>query len=356
VTAPSFYFLLPGSPETPTGGFVYDRHMLRALRAEGRLTGGIVLPGGYPHPSEAAGAAGERAIEGLPDGASAIIDGLAFSPLLEAFAVATSRLSIYPLVHHPLCDETGLSATIRGRLRERERQALGLARGVVVTSEHTALRLADFGVPAGRVRVVRPGVDGPPRGSESAGYYTSKRASPVELLCVASLSPRKGQDVLLRALARLRCFRWRLLLVGPARDAAFAGRLRRLAQDLGIEGRIVFAGVVKASSLPRLYRLADLFVLPSHHEGYGIAVAEAAAYGLPVVASDAGAILEAIVGARHRLVPPGDAAALADAVRGFLVARREIGGDWRAPADTRPRSWTAAGREFLAALDALHSS
>jgi glycosyltransferase involved in cell wall biosynthesis len=353
VTAPSFYFLLPGSPETPTGGFVYDRHMLRALRTYGRLAGGIVLPGGYPHPSEATRAAGERAVEGLRDGASAIIDGLAFSPLLEAFAAATARLSIYPLVHHPLCDETGLSAAIRDRLRERERQALGLARGVVVTSEHTALRLADFGVPAGRVRIVRPGVDVPSHRMQSAA---TSGAHPVVLLCVASLVRRKGQDVLLRALARLRCFCWRLLLVGPARDAAFAGRLRRLARDLGIEGRIVFEGAVGASRLARFYRVADLFVLPSHYEGYGIAVAEAAAYGLPVVASDAGAIREAIVGAWHRLVPPGDAVALADALRSFLVARRETGGNWRAPADARPRTWTAAGREFLAALDALRAS
>jgi glycosyltransferase involved in cell wall biosynthesis len=353
VTAPSFYFLLPGSPETPTGGFVYDRHMLRALRTEGRLAGSIVLPGGYPHPSEATRAAGERAVQGLPDGASVIIDGLAFSPLLEAFAPATTRLSLYPLVHHPLCDEAELSAAIHSRLYERERQALGLARGVVVTSEHTGLRLADFGVPAGPVRVVRPGVHVPPRRRDTG---SSKGVRPVLLLCVASLTRRKGQDVLLRALARLRRFRWRLLLVGAARDAAFAGGLRRLAQDLGIEGRIVFAGAVGASRLAQLYRAADLFVLASHHEGYGIAVAEAAAHGLPVVASNAGAIPEAIVGARHRLVPPADVAALADALCTFLVARRATAGDWRAPTDARPRSWTSAGREFVAALDALRVS
>jgi glycosyltransferase involved in cell wall biosynthesis len=183
----------------------------------------------------------------------------------------------------------------------------------------------------------------------------TSRVHPVVLLCVASLARRKGQDVLLRALARLRRFRWRLLLVGPERDAAFAGRLRRSAHHLGIAGRIVFAGAVGAARLARLYRLADLFVLPSYYEGYGIAVAEAAARGLPVVASDAGAIPEAIVGARHRLVPPGDVAALADALRGFLVARRAIGGDWRAPTDARPRSWAGVGREFLAALDGLHA-
>jgi glycosyltransferase involved in cell wall biosynthesis len=353
VTAPSFYFLLPGSPETPTGGFIYDRHMLCALRGAGRLAGSIILPGTYPHLSEAARAAGAQAVERLPDSASAIIDGLAFSPLLEAFAAATSRLSIYALVHHPLGDETGLPVAIRGRLYERERQALALARGVVVTSEHTALRLADFGVPAGRIRIVQPGIDTVSHGMRSAAPLGVR---PVVLLCVASLTRRKGQDVLLRALARLRSFRWRLLLVGPARDPAFAGRLRRLARHLDIGRRIVFADAVGAARLARLYRLADLFVLPSYYEGYGIAVAEAAAHGLPVVASDAGAIPEAIVSARHRLVPPGDVPALADTLRGFLVARRAIGGDWRAPTHARQRSWTAAGREFLAALDGLGAS
>ena len=353
MTAPRFYFLLPGSPQTPTGGFVYDRHMLCALRAAGRLAGGIVLPGTYPHLSEAARAAGAQTVERLPDGASAIIDGLAFSPLLEAIAATASRLSIYALVHHPLGDETGLPAAIRDRLYERERQALALARGVVVTSGHTALRLADFGVPARRILVVRPGVDGPSPRMRSAATLEKR---PVVLLCVANLAPRKGQDVLLRALARLRRLRWQLLLVGPARDAAYAGRLRRLARHLRIAGRIVFAGALSEAKLARLYRLADLFVLPSHYEGYGIAVAEAAAHGLPVVASDAGAIAEAIAGARHRLVPPGDVPALADTLRGFLVARRAIGGDWRAPMDARPRSWAAAGREFLAALDSLSAS
>ena len=227
-----------------------------------------------------------------------------------------------------------------------------MAGGVVVTSEHTALRLADFGVPAERIRVVRPGVDSASHGMRTAA---TSRVHPVVLLCVASLTRRKGQDVLLRALARLRasagdCCWWgrnatrRTPASSAARRAIWAS-----------QGRIVFAGAVGAARLARLYRLADLFVLPSYYEGYGIAVAEAAARGLPVVASDAGAIPEAIVGARHRLVPPGDVAALADALRGFLVARRAIGGDWRAPTDARPRSWAAAGREFLAALDGLHA-
>jgi glycosyltransferase involved in cell wall biosynthesis len=344
------YFVLPGRPETPTGGFVYDGHMLRAMRAEGRLGGCIVLPGDYPTPSEQARDAAARTLRELPNGARLLVDGLAFSPLLDSFETHGARLPIYALVHHPLCDETGLAPKERARLFKRERRALELARSVIVTSRHTAARLADFGVPVERMRVVRPGVDGTRRRRKS-----SFSRVPV-LLCVASLTARKGQDVLLRALARLRRFAWRLLLVGPVRDAAFAGRLRRLARDLRINDRVSFRGLVGSAELARLYQAADLFVLPSHHEGYGIAVAEAVGHGLPVIASNVGGIPEAVAGARCRLVRPRDVAALTAALRSVLSVRSGAGGRWRTPVDARPRSWATAGREFVEALDDLACS
>lgn len=346
MTAGSFYFVLPGPPGTPTGGFVYDRHMLQALRAKGRLAGYLVLPGDYPDPADEARQGAARMLRELPSGGALIVDGLAFSPLFKAFAAEAQRLRIYALVHHPLCDETGLASAELGRLFERERQALALARGIVVTSRHTAARLADFNVPADRIRVVHPGID--------AIRSRAVRASgdPV-LLCVASLTPRKGQDVLLRALAPVRRFAWRLLLVGPARDRAFAGRLRRLARDLRIGDQVAFRGAVDNAELARLYGAADLFVLPSHHEGYGIAATEAAGHGLPVIASNAGALPEALAGARHLLVPPGDPLALTDALRSVLSARRMAGGRWHRPVGLPPRSWASAGQEFVTALDEL---
>jgi glycosyltransferase involved in cell wall biosynthesis len=345
--APHICFALPGRPETPTGGFVYDRHMLRAMRAEGRLGGCLVLPGDYPTPCECARDAASGMLRELPDGAQLIVDGLAFSPLLDAFAMEADRLLIYALVHHPLCDETGLAPKERARLFERERRALRLARGVVVTSRYTAARLADFAVPEERIRVVRPGVDA------TRCWRASTGSSAPVLLCVASLTARKGQDVLLRALAQLRCFTWRLLLAGPARDVVFAGHLRRLARGLRLGDRVSFRGAVDPADLARLYRAADVFVLPSHHEGYGIAVAEAVGYGLPVIASDVGGVPEAIAGARSRMVPPGDVAALAAALRSALNARPFAGPLWRTPVDARPRSWATAGREFAEALDEL---
>ena len=350
MTASPVYFVLPGRPETPTGGFVYDRHMLRAMRARARLGGCMVLPGDYPNPSEQAREAAARMIRALPNGARLIVDGLAFAPLLDAFAIEAERLAIYALVHHPLCDETGLAPKERARLFERERRALALVRGVVATSRHTAARIADFDVPLERMRVVRPGV-----------VATRRRpATPLSseplLLCVASLTTRKGQDVLLRALARLRRFAWRLLLVGPVRDPAFAGYLRRLARGLRLGDRVSFRGVVGSVELARLYRAADVFVLPSHYEGYGIAIAEAVRHGLPVIASEVGGIPEAVAGARCRLVRPGDPAALAAALRPVLSASSIAGVRWRTPIDARPRSWATAGREFVEAIDDMACS
>jgi len=345
--------LLPGPPETPTGGFVYDRHLLRALRRAGLLAGVILIPGAWPDPAAATIAAAADQISGLPEGAALLIDGLAFSPLLEVLAANRCRLRLIALVHHPLADELGPGGPDYGRLFDRECRALALAEGVIVTSATTACRLADFAVPESKIRVVRPGVASRSvlarAGTARAIGIRDQCGVPPTLLCVASLTPRKGQDVLLRALAGLRRLRWRLRLVGPERDPAFSRRVRRLARALRLADRIGFVGPLSQARLRREYDAADLFVLPSHHEGFGMVVAEAAAHGLPIIASDAGAIPEAAEVSRHRLVPPGDPPALAHALRRFLTSGR-LGIGRSAP---RLRSWEDAGREWIAALNAF---
>ena len=345
--------LLPGPSETPTGGFVYDRHLLRALRREGLLADVIVIPGAWPDPAAATIAAAAGRIAGLADGDALLVDGLAFSPLLEELEANRGRLRLIALVHHPLADELGPGGPDYGRLFDRESRALALAQGVIVTSATTACRLADFAVPKSKIRVVRPGVASRSvlarAGAARAGRIRHRRGVPPTLLCVASLTPRKGQDVLLRALAGLRRLGWRLRLVGPERDPAFARRVRRLAHALRLADRIGFVGPLSPARLAREYDAADLFVLPSHHEGFGMVVAEAAAHDLPIIASDAGAIAEAAEGSRHRLVPPGDPPALALALRRFLTSGRV--GIRRSC--LRQRSWEDAEREWIAAMRAF---
>jgi glycosyltransferase involved in cell wall biosynthesis len=346
------YFIVPGSLATPTGGYLYDREMVAALAAARRLAAVIGLPGAYPVPSPQAVAAAAGALAALPDGAPVVVDGLAFAPLLPVLRIHADRLRLVALVHHPLCDETGLAADRRVALFEAEKAALGLTVGIVATSAATARRLADFGVDGGRIAVVRPGAVNdrlPPR--------LRRPDRPPRLLAVGSLVPRKAQDELLRALAPLRRAPWRLTLIGAPRDPDFARRLRLLVRGLGLADRVSMPGAVATARLPRHYSAADLFVLPSRHEGFGIAFVEALAHGLPVVARRAGAVPEALPAAAAWLPEDAGAQTLTALLRPLLLRRpTRISAATRAQtAARRLRSWRTARREFLAALNRMIS-
>jgi glycosyltransferase involved in cell wall biosynthesis len=342
--------------------------MIGALAAAGRLAGLIVLAGDFPRPGRAAAAAAAARLDALPDGAWLVVDGLALVPLAEVFARHAGRLRLIALVHHPLADETGLDAADRDRFLAAERAALARVAAIVATSETTRARLAAaFAPPATPIVVVPPGTaDRRPPPRRPAPPH------PVRLLGVGSLTPRKGQDRLVRALSPLRRHPWRLTLVGPPRDAGFARRLRLLVHGLGLRHRICVAGAVPAARLARHYRRADVFVLPSLHEGWGIAFVEAAAHRLPVVAHPAGALPEALAGAAvHWVGAAPDARAAAQVLAGALgevrpemrpealaavlrplLARPEARRRSQAAAGRpgRLRTWAAAGRDFVTAI------
>jgi SAM-dependent methyltransferase len=193
---------------------------------------------------------------------------------------------------------------------------------VIVTSRSTAKMLDAYDVPADRIVVVEPGTNAvvspqPP--------VTSRQ--PLQILCVATVIPRKGHAILLRALATLRDLPWRLTCVGGLdRDPALVTRLRALVHEDGLDDRVAFAGEMSGPTLDAEYARADLFVLPTLYEGYGMVVAEALAHGLPVISTPTGGIDELIRGVRGQadaeaglLVAAGDAAALESALRRVLT-------------------------------------
>lgn len=345
----ALHFLLPGDPATVSGGFLYDAKIVAALRESGREVALHALPAGFPCPSAATRAAAERLLAQLPEGAALVVDGLALGALPEPAARHAGRLRLIALVHHPLAAETGLDTAARDRLFESERAALAQVSGVIATSPRTARDLAAYGLPAARIRVVEPGTDPSPLAAGSGGE------APM-LLCVASLTPRKGHAVLLEALARLRGRPWRLICAGSAtRDPACAESLSKLCAKLGLAERVDWLGEVSPDDLDRLYHGADLFVLASHHEGYGMVLAEALMRGLPIVATRAGAIPETLPAEAACLVPPGEPAALAGALAPLLedpAARASLATAARRGRESLP-SWTEAGARFAAALQAL---
>jgi glycosyltransferase involved in cell wall biosynthesis len=302
---PAAYAVLPegvDDPGAPSGGNTYDRRVCAGLGLRA-----VAVPGRWPHgdPAELA-----RALAGLPDGGAVLLDGLVACAAPGAVEDAAGRLRLVVLVHLPLGDETGLDAAEADRLTALEHRTLHAAAAVVTTSEGAARRLAArHGLARGRVRVAVPGVE--------PAALAAATDSGTRLLCVAAVTPRKGQDLLVAALQRCADLPWECVCVGALdRAPEYA---RRLAG-----GRVRFAGPRTGAELDAAYAAADLFVLPSRAETYGMVVTEALARGVPVLATDVSGVPEALGRAPGGalpglLVPPGDVDALAAALRRWLT-------------------------------------
>ena len=302
-------------PARPSGGNTYDRRVCGELAALGWAVHEHAMPGAWPRPGEAGHAALERAVRRIPDGAVVLLDGLIASAAPETLVPQARRLRQVVLVHMPLGHRPADDDA--GAVRAREREVLVAAAAVVTTSAWTRRRLEElYALPADRVHVTEPGVD--------AACLARGNPAGDSLLCVAALTPDKGHQVLLDGLAMARDLSWRCECVGSlVRAPAFAADVCRRAQDSGLGDRVRFPGPRIGAELERAYAAADLLLLASHAETYGMVVTEALARGLPVLATEVGGMTEALGhgedGTRPGLlVPPGDPAALGSALRRWL--------------------------------------
>ncbi len=344
-------FLVPGALDQLTGGYLFDRHVVDGLRERGRGIDVIELPGRFPDADEATRAAAAAALARVPAGGVAVIDGLALPGFADCLEREAGRLTVIVFVHHPLADETGLSDRERTRVAELEARLLRLARGVMAPSESTARLVAAYGVPRSRIAVTPPGTAKPRR-----PMRRRPTRGAVQFLCVASLTPRKGHMILVEALAELADRDWQCRCIGSlTRDAATATAVRYEIGRRGLKGRLELAGEWEPARLGEAYAAADAMVLPSFHEGYGMALAEALAHGLPVVSTTAGAIPDTVPASAGLLVPPGDTAAFREALRRFLdepPLRARLAAGARKAAARLP-DWPQAVAGWAEALDRL---
>ena len=303
-------------PRNPSGGNAYDRQLCRGLSASGWAVHEHAVPGSWPRPDASALGALAGVVRRIPDDAVVLLDGLVASTAPQVLAPQASRLRLVVLVHMPLGHRPADDEAADSRARECA--VLSVAAAVVTTSGWTRRRLLElYPLPADRVVVAEPGV--------GAADLAPGSTAGGELLCVAAVTPEKGHDVLLEALSATADLSWHCVCVGSVeRDPPFVDGLRRQALDGGLGDRVCFPGPRTGADLDRSYAAADLLVLASRAETYGMVVTEALAHGLPVVAADVGGLTEALghgaAGTRPGLlVPPDDPVALGAALRAWLT-------------------------------------
>ena len=310
------YFAIPGNIDQPTGGYGYDRRLIAELPSFGVDVKHVELPAGFPHPSQEECEAVAKGAAALPGDATLLIDGLAYGAFPKELAEGIAQ-RIIALVHHPLAMEAGLTDDERQYFATTEQVALSLADHVIVTSATTRRTLInEFAVPDTSITVAEPGTD-PAQRATGTG-------TPMQLLCVGTITPRKGYDIHVEALEPLKDLDWRLTIAGPDdRDAETTTALRSQINALGLHDRITLSGVVVPATLDRFDECADIFVMPSLYQGYGMLLGEAMARGLSISCTTGGAGSETVPEGAAVKIAPGSVDDLTRALRNLLTDRKQ---------------------------------
>lgn len=321
--------LIYGSLETISGGYLYDRMLVEHLCRAGDEVEVVSLPWrDYArHLGDNLSAAFLRRLERL-DVEALLQDELNHPSLFWLNWRLKGRLKypILSIVHHLRSRE--LRPAWQNHLyRQVERRYLRSVEGFIYNS-HTTRREVEALLPAPRPHVVAyPAGDRfSPQVSAEEVAHRAVEPGPLRLLFLGNVIPRKGLHTLLEAISRLPSGWCTLEVVGRLDvDQAYITRIRRQAAALGLLDRVHFAGLLEDAALAERLRTSHVLVVPSSYEGFGIVYLEAMGYGLPAIGGDAGAAGEIITpGENGFLVPPGEAAVLADCLKTLCSDRLHL--------------------------------
>jgi glycosyltransferase involved in cell wall biosynthesis len=341
-------FCIPGDIGLPTGGYRYDREVLQRLPAQGVAATHVELGGGFPHPSNADVERAVDVLKGVSPRTTLLIDGLALGAMPPDLIAALPH-RVVALVHHPLGLEAGTPRERAAFLMENETAVLAAARHVIVTSPATRrILIADFGMTDRKISVAEPGCARHPRATGTG--------APFQVLAVGAVSARKAYGDLVKAMAGITDVAWRLTIAGSldlSRDAV--RQLRDAIDASGCADRITLTGALDEAHLAASFAKADLFAMSSLFEGYGMALTEALARGLPIVTAAGGAAAETVPDMAALKTPPGNTAALTAALQRVMTdhayRRRMADAAWAAAA-LLP-SWDDTAREIADVIKGL---
>lgn len=339
-------FITVGDPARRTGGYLYHHEVHARLRARGHQVTTIVAgPADAAAQQAAAAQLGARVDPAAYD--VLVVDALARLVCAPWLAAWQAQRPLAAMIHE-LPSMAGEHTTAADTAAEA---LLLRADHFITVSTHGATELIARGASPERITIASGGFDrlAKPLGAEQTARHPEQ---PFTALCVAQWIPRKQIRELVQAWSAAAPEQWRLELIGettadPTYTAAVEAAIAQSPAPISV------AGAVDDATLARAYATADLFVLPSRFEGYGIVFAEALAYGLPVVACASGPVPE-LLGPAGLLTPPNDQAALVAALRqitGDAALRNNLSNAARAQAAALP-SWADTTDRYLAALEA----
>jgi glycosyltransferase involved in cell wall biosynthesis len=247
------------------------------------------------------------------------MDSSLLTSLGQSAEELADRAPLIAVFHHSHVHDVDFDRRDARRLFKRERAGLAAAHQIIVPSAFIAKTLAEkYFLPMERITVAPPGTD-------QVAMAEPREDGPIRLISVGALIPRKGIDVLIRALSRLRDLDWRLKIIGDDQlNETYVALLHRMIRDLNLEHRIKILGALPTSELTHHYMNSELFVLTSFFEGYGMTFTEAIAHGVPVVGTTAGAVPDTVPLDARKLVPSGRILAIGDTLRDLLSDRAKL--------------------------------
>jgi glycosyltransferase involved in cell wall biosynthesis len=331
--------LITWDDQEPTGGNVYNRKLVAALRADGRQAEIVRIPGAWPNPDAAARSRLGAALATRP---VSLVDGIVANAAPDAIQAATQAgRTVVILVHLPI----GVDRPSRP-----EERALRAASAVICTSRHCA-ELLEMRYGLDQSTVALPG-------AESAPVTVGSR--PPRLLMIAALTPNKDQLAVVRALDMISDLAWSAALVGSTTvDRVYSARVRTMIDSAGLADRIMITGTLTGAALEEQWAAADLVLLVSRTEMYGLVVTEALAHGVPAVVGARTGAEEALSGAEPAdaplpglAVPVGHPVKIADALRAWLTDP-DLRTAWRMAALQRRATLPGWDRTAAAVLGCL---
>ena len=349
-------FLIYGSLETLSGGYLYDRKLVESLRGQGDTVEVISLPW-----RNYAAHLTDNLRFRLPPGLDLLIQDELNHPSLLAANAGPRRYPVVSLVHHLRCSEPRPNWQNRF-YRFVEKRYLRSVDGFIFNSE-TTRRVVKKLLESRGTESSKPGVVAYPPTDRFGNPMTSeevvaraRQPGPLRILFLGNLIPRKGLHTLLEAVSDQQSAVSLEIIGSLSADPGYAEKMQQKAAVLGLSSTIHFLGPLDNAALAAKLRSAHVLAVPSSYEGFGIVYLEGMGFGLPAIGTTAGAASEVITDNENGyLVPPGDAAMLSKQLSALandrdLLSRLSLNALARYRQQPTWAETAAKIREFLAQL------